>query len=171
MFVVSLLAAWIKAGDERIAYAGFQIGLAFYLSDLTGYGPTTDMTTARDRIVGILVGNFITYAVFTTLWPASAYTGIAPCLRTVAAHLEKLRRTVGLQARANVMAGLQSALSLGERQVEYALAEPLHMRRTMKNLGALHNAFATAERIGIDILEDAPSDPAHRIAALEKLTA
>ena len=171
MFVVSLLAAWIKAGDERIAYAGFQIGLAFYLSDLTGYGPTTDMTTARDRIVGILVGNFITYAVFTTLWPASAYAGIAPCLRTVAAHLEKLRRTVGLQARANVMAGLQSALSLGERQVEYALAEPLHMRRTMKNLGALHNAFATAERIGIDILEDAPSDPAHRIAALEKLTA
>ena len=168
--VVSLLAAWIKTADERIAYSGFQIGLAFYLSDLSGFGPTTDMTTARDRIVGILVGNFITYAVFTTFWPTSAYAGIAPCLKAVTTQLEKLRRAVGPQARANVMASLQSALSEGERQVEYALAEPLHMRRSMKNLDALQSAFTDAEQIGTDILEGTPPDPVHRIAALEKLT-
>lgn len=76
IFACSLLAAWVKCGDERIAYGGFQIGLAFFLSDLKGYGPTEDMTMARDRIVGILVGNFITYAVFTSIWPSSAYINI-----------------------------------------------------------------------------------------------
>lgn len=170
IFVVSLLAAWVKTGDERIAYAGFQIGLAFYLSDLTGFGPTTDMTTARDRIVGILVGNFITYAVFTTLWPTTAYADITPRLRQVTALLGKLRQAIGPQARANIMADLQSALSLGERQVEYALAEPLHMRQTMKNLDTFQKAFPCAEQIGTDILEGTGSDPAPRITALEELT-
>ena len=46
---VTLLAAWIASGTERIAYAGVQIGLAFYLVVLHGTGPTVDMYTARDR--------------------------------------------------------------------------------------------------------------------------
>ena len=40
---VTLLAAWVAHGSQRIAYAGLQIGLAFYLVVLQGYGPTIDM--------------------------------------------------------------------------------------------------------------------------------
>src|SRR5690606_3066347 len=55
---VGLLSSWVSAGSEKISYAGVQIGLAFTLTVLQGYGPTTDLSTAGDRIVGILVGNF-----------------------------------------------------------------------------------------------------------------
>ncbi|MFT9258005.1 MAG: FUSC family protein [Acetobacter sp.] len=169
VFVVSLLAAWIKTGDERIAYCGFQIGLAFYLSDLSSFGPTTDMATARDRVVGVLIGNFITYAMFTSFWPSSAYPGIASRLRKVTEQLRRLWAAATPQAQAQDMAALQSALSLGERQVEYAQAEPLHMRTQMDHLGSLQTAFTDAARLGIEMIDGEVQDPARRIAALEAL--
>lgn len=69
VFAVTLLAAWVAAGSEKISYAGVQIGLAFTLTVLQGFGPTTDFDTATDRIVGILVGNFAVYLVSTLIWP------------------------------------------------------------------------------------------------------
>ncbi|MCL7999838.1 hypothetical protein M8994_16485 [Brucella sp. 21LCYQ03] len=43
---------WASAGSEKVTYGGVQIGLAFTLTVLPGFGPTTDMDTARDRIIG-----------------------------------------------------------------------------------------------------------------------
>jgi multidrug resistance protein MdtO len=68
---VTLLAGWVACGSERLSYAGWQIGLAYYLTVLQGYGPTLDMQTARDRVIGIVLGNLIVLVVFTTLWPVS----------------------------------------------------------------------------------------------------
>lgn len=76
VFAVALLAAWVSAGSEKVSYGGVQIGLAFTLTVLQGFGPTTDMDTARDRIVGILVGNFAVYLVSTLIWPAPVVTVI-----------------------------------------------------------------------------------------------
>ena len=67
---VTFIAGWV-AGAERIGYAGIQIGLAFYLSVLQGYGPTLDMQTARDRVIGILIGNVVVLATFKSVWPNS----------------------------------------------------------------------------------------------------
>jgi multidrug resistance protein MdtO len=90
---VTLLAAWIGCGSERIAYAGFQIGLAFYLVVLHGTGPTLDMYTARDRIIGILLGNIVIFVIFTTIWPVS----VASVVRTnIAKALGQLAALVGL---------------------------------------------------------------------------
>ena len=95
---VTLLAAWVASGSERIAYAGLQIGLAFYLVVLQGYGPTIDMYTARDRTIGILFGNIVIFVIFTTIWPVS----VADIVRTnVAKALEQLGTLVGLGARAD----------------------------------------------------------------------
>ena len=66
---VTFLAGWIATGSDRIAYAGWQIALAFYIAVLQGYGPTLDMQTARDRIIGILLGNLVVFVIFTTIWP------------------------------------------------------------------------------------------------------
>ena len=94
---VTLLAAWVGCGSERIAYAGLQIGLAFYLVVLQGYGPTIDMYTARDRIIGILFGNIVIFVIFTTIWPVS----VANVVRTnLAKALEQLASLLGLDARA-----------------------------------------------------------------------
>lgn len=50
------LAAWVSLGSERIAYAGWQIGLAFYMTLLQDPHPTTKLDIIRDRWVGIFVG-------------------------------------------------------------------------------------------------------------------
>src|SRR5215813_8084539 len=93
---VTLLAAGVAQGSERISYAGLQIGLAFYLVVLQGYGPTISMYTARDRTIGILFGNIVVFAIFTTIWPVS----VANVVRTnLARALEQLATLVGLDAR------------------------------------------------------------------------
>ena len=90
---VTLLAAWIASGSERISYAGLQVSLAFYLVVLQGYGPTIDMYTARDRTIGILFGNIVILVIFTTIWPVS----VGNVVRTnLARALEQLARLVGL---------------------------------------------------------------------------
>ena len=102
---VTLLAAWIACGTERIAYAGMQIGLAFYLVVLHGTGPTVDMYTARDRVIGVLLGNVVIFVIFTTIWPVS----VASVVRAnVAKALGQLATFVGL-------GGADGAISQADR--------------------------------------------------------
>ncbi len=69
IFFGTLPAAWLSTGGERLSYAGIQIGLVYYLSILHGFGPSLDMEIARDRFIGILVGNVAVYLVATLVWP------------------------------------------------------------------------------------------------------
>ncbi len=71
VFLVSLLGAWVFYGPERISYAGIQIAFAFYLVVLQGFGPSFDLDSARDRVIGILLGNAVMYLMFTQVWPVS----------------------------------------------------------------------------------------------------
>jgi multidrug resistance protein MdtO len=96
---VTLLAAWIGYGSERISYAGWQLALAFYLVVLQGYGPTIDMYTARDRTIGILFGNAVVFVIFTMIWPVSVGNVVRANL---ARALEQLAVMVGLGASADV---------------------------------------------------------------------
>lgn len=131
---VTLLAAWVKAGDERVSYGGFQIGLAFFLTLLKDYGPTTDMETARDRMVGIIAGNLITYAIFTSFWPVSAYTEIPSKLRNLREALRALNDATGVQQRAKYVGAAQHAIDEVARSIEFARLEPHHLRAEMTDL-------------------------------------
>jgi uncharacterized membrane protein YccC len=66
---VSALAGWVAAGSERIAYAGLQIALAFFMCILQGFEPDTDFDKIRDRLVGIVLGIAVTTLVFRYIWP------------------------------------------------------------------------------------------------------
>ena len=90
---VTLLAGWVACGSERIGYAGWQIGIAYYLTVLQGYGPTLDMQTARDRVIGILLGNIIVLVVFSTIWPIRV---AQPVRRQVAAAIGKIAELMRL---------------------------------------------------------------------------
>ncbi|MFT0893082.1 FUSC family protein [Pseudochelatococcus sp. G4_1912] len=93
LFAVTCIAAWVSSGDERIAYAGVQIGLAFYLTILQGFAPTIDTDTARDRIIGILVGNLAIYFVSTMIWPVTVESSIRTSLSKALKGLAVLAST------------------------------------------------------------------------------
>lgn len=90
VFAGVLVAAWVSTGNERISYGGVQIGLAFLLTILDGFGPSTDMDAARDRVVGILLGNLVIYLVFTQIWPKSAIVDARERLQRALAALSRL---------------------------------------------------------------------------------
>lgn len=71
IFIGMLLPAWVAVGSDLFSYGGVQIGLAFLLTVLNGFSPSTDLVVAQDRILGILLGNVICFVVFTYLWPVS----------------------------------------------------------------------------------------------------
>jgi multidrug resistance protein MdtO len=54
--VGTAFAAWVSLGSERISYAGWQIGLAFYMTVLQAPHPTAKLDIIRDRWAGIFIG-------------------------------------------------------------------------------------------------------------------
>lgn len=68
---VLLAGAWITVGSERIAYFGQQMVFAFFLTMIQDYGPTLDFQTARDRMVGVVLGEVILFTIFAALWPVT----------------------------------------------------------------------------------------------------
>ncbi|WP_109482064.1 FUSC family protein [Paraburkholderia sp. C35] len=93
---VAAFAAWIAAGSERISYAGVQLLFTFSLAVLGRFGPTTNLTEIRDRMVGILLGVGIATFVQLAFWRE----GEGDALRQSLANM--LRSISGLiRARSN----------------------------------------------------------------------
>jgi hypothetical protein len=58
--------AWVAVGSQRSSYAGFQMALAFYLMVLPGFNTSIDLTSIRDRFIGIVVGITMMWVVFSS---------------------------------------------------------------------------------------------------------
>jgi multidrug resistance protein MdtO len=155
---VTFLCGWIGFGSERIAYAGLQIGLAFYLSTLQGFGPTLDMETARDRIIGILIGNVVIFLIFTTIWPVST-------ARVVRANLAKAVDLLGTLFRADSAehrAGFAQAIGQARSVI---VNEPFETRSVLaadgrRPIDAGILARVQALFIPVSVLLDLRHDPA-----------
>ena len=91
--VIAFFAAWVATSTERLSYAGLQIALAYFLCVLVGYGPTIDLTEARDRVVGVLLGNLIIFFVYTLIWPT---TVVEQAKLSLAAALSKLSQMMAI---------------------------------------------------------------------------
>jgi multidrug resistance protein MdtO len=149
---VTFLAAWVGYGSERISYAGLQIGIAFYLVVLQGYGPTIDMKTARDRTIGILFGNVVTFVIFTTIWPVS----VANVVRThLARALGQLAALLGLGIRGDGEIS-QSARSAADTAFGQAIAQaravlvndPFETREVRRSTGNRPIDATVVEQVG-----------------------
>jgi len=66
--------AWVAAGSPRSSYAGFQMALAFYMMLLPGFDTSIDLTSIRDRFVGILIGNTAMWIMFDVFRSSSDST-------------------------------------------------------------------------------------------------
>ena len=50
------IAAWFATSSPRLSYFGVQMALAFYFVNLQDFKFQTDLTIARDKVVGVLLG-------------------------------------------------------------------------------------------------------------------
>jgi multidrug resistance protein MdtO len=50
------IAAWFATSSPRLSFFGVQMALAFYFVNLTDFHIQTDLTIARDKVVGVLLG-------------------------------------------------------------------------------------------------------------------
>ncbi|MFY9831495.1 MAG: FUSC family protein, partial [Methylocystis sp.] len=128
VFVGAFASAWVAAGSLRISYAGFQIAFAFLLCAVQGAGPSFDLVTARDRIIGVLFGILVVYLVFATIWPVSVAKridrGIGDMMRRMAASLTAGSRP----SRGSDTSELQQMLGGVEEDIKVARYEPLSTR-------------------------------------------
>ena len=119
---VLALAAWIAAGSERIAYAGIQIGFTFALAFLSWFGPLTNLTELRDRVLGILLGVLVSSIVHLYLWPDSEAPQLKSCL---AALYRRLADCLAAPKEAVPLAPLFVAFTDSEALLHRVRAEPL----------------------------------------------
>lgn len=92
VFAGTLVSAWVWVGNERVSYAGVQVALAFLLTILQGFGPTFDLDTARDRIMGVLLGNCVLYFMMTQLWPVGVIQRAWDSVQQALSHLAQMAR-------------------------------------------------------------------------------
>lgn len=131
VFVGTLGAAWVSSGSERISYAGVQVGLAFLLTVLQGFGPDVHLSVATDRIIGILLGNTVLFLVFTYVWPVSAVQTVQRKLSDV---LDTLQRQVDkpvsfeVQLPPDQVAQALGALASSKEELKLVHFEPQNIR-------------------------------------------
>jgi len=128
VFLGILPAAWVAVGSPRVAYAGYQIAFALLLCLIQGNGPSFDMVTARDRVIGILVGNLVVFVIAVTAWPVSVGARIDPGIRRVLGHLRDILTAPGLEPARLATAAAQQGLGMVGRDLELIEYEPSGIR-------------------------------------------
>lgn len=119
----TLPAAWVASGGPRVAYAGLQIAFAFYLIVLQGPSPAFDLSTGRDRIVGVLFGNLVVYLLFTKVWPVSLSAQVDPAIARILRTLSDLAGA-GREGARHRIGGVRNAVAAVRQQLSVARYEP-----------------------------------------------
>ena len=171
VFAGGFIGAWIAAGSPRVAYAGFQFAFAFFLCVIQGTGPDFDLTIARDRVIGILIGNLVTYLVFTRLWPVSLTARVESGFASLLAELEALGRLPRSERRRSAVA-FQAKLAELRDDLKLLAYEPPALRPPLAWIAARRDALAAAVALQAPILLDDDrrfwTALSHRVGALAK---
>ncbi|HZE36398.1 MAG TPA: FUSC family protein, partial [Candidatus Eisenbacteria bacterium] len=114
------VAAWVNFGSPRVSYGGYQIGLAFYKLVLQSWGPVTELTVARDRLVGIAFGLLVFGVLERVLWPVQAGERRQQRFADVLRSLAALAR---LGAGGRTDAGFDRELEEARRRIAHDLGE------------------------------------------------
>jgi multidrug resistance protein MdtO len=122
--IVTLFAAWIATGSQKISYAGMQVALAFYLTVLQGFTRTSKMVVGRDRVIGIVLGNVIMSVVFSSLWPVRIKPTIRQALSRAVEALAAVIRSAGKPGLREAEIGFHTHL---QTAAQYASAEVMEL--------------------------------------------
>jgi multidrug resistance protein MdtO len=128
VFAGGLAGGWIAAGSPRIAYAGFQLTFAIFLCVIQGPTPAFDLTVARDRVIGILIGNAAMYLVFVTVWPVSIARRIDPAIAALLRQLRRIAALVPHDERLKALPEAHAAIANIDTDMGIAYYEPASLR-------------------------------------------
>lgn len=170
IFACMLIAAWVSTGPERIAYGGVQIGLAFLLTVLQGFGPGTSLDSGWDRIVGILLGNVVVYLIFTGIWPMPVEKAARAHLKTGLAVLARLA-ALAPERRAGAVADAALVVSeagKADELLDLLPFEPRHIRPGPETEAGLRAVAEAMPLLACDIYlsREALPDVSARLDAL-----
>lgn len=88
-FVIAI-GAWAATSSPRLAYLGFQIVLAYDLTNLNRFTLNTSLVPARDAILGIVLGIVAMWLFFDHLWSRSATATMRTILLTAMRDVAQL---------------------------------------------------------------------------------
>jgi multidrug resistance protein MdtO len=145
--VGAFIGAWIAAGDKHISYAGFQFAFAYLLCVIQGPSPMFDLVVARDRVIGILVGNVVSYLVASYVWPVSVGTRIESESRALAAALQQTANAPDPWSRRRKAAETTTLLEQMSSDLLLASYEPLRIRPAYPWLLAQRRVCRTARKL------------------------
>ena len=146
VFTGVVVGGWVAAGSERISYAGIQIGLAFLLTVLQGFGPDVDVAVATDRVIGILLGNFVMFVLFTKLWPVSIMSSIKPGLAKALNQLATLTSAGRHRADPNTedLASIMAELHRAREAMQLIVFEPRKLHPVEEEISRVREAIDKA---------------------------
>ena len=152
VFCGVFIASWVAVGSPRIAYAGFQMAFAYLLCVVQGPSPSFDMVIARDRVIGILLGNVVSYLVATQLWPRSVAPRIDHALDAATQQLGAILRSPDPWRRHRLSAETSTLLNGIEDDIRLAAYEPESVRPTSKSLRLRLDVVQVAQRLQTPLL-------------------
>jgi multidrug resistance protein MdtO len=160
VFVGAFASAYVVGGGPRIAYAGLQIAFAFFLCVVQGSAPAFDLTIGRDRVVGILLGNIVSYLLFTTFWPVSVCRRIDPAIAALLQRLGAMMTMSNASTRRTLAGESRSALTAIESDLDLARYEPSAVRPSQDWLAARREETSEIEALEAPLLLTAGQDTA-----------
>jgi len=147
VFFGAWAGAYLAAGSPRISYAGFQIAFAFFLCIIQGSGPKFDLTVARDRIIGVLLGNLVAYFTLVHVWPVTVGRRVDPALATAFRQLSKIVAEKAPRDRQLLASQIQGTLRNTEADIELAHYEPVSIRSPATWLFVRSQVIATSQSL------------------------
>jgi multidrug resistance protein MdtO len=169
VFMGGWAAAYVAGGSPRISYAGFQIAFAFFLCIIQGSGPAFDLTVARDRIIGIIIGNLVTYFIFVHLWPVTISRRVDASLAGAFRQLAKMTAAKDARARRWLASEIQGTLSGIETDIELAYYEPASIRKSTRWLSARRAVVEDSQSLSSLLLLSADKSELSRIHTVPRL--
>jgi multidrug resistance protein MdtO len=177
VFLGGLASAWVAVGGPRISYAGFQIAFAFFLCVIQGTSPAFDLTVARDRIIGVIIGNLVIYLLCTRVWPVSVVARVDPAIRALLRRLASLVEARSRPERLKLLSETQRAAGAIAADLDLASYEPIALRPDRAWFAkhrAIIDEISAIEApllLSVDEHSRATSDFANRLMALAQVDA
>jgi multidrug resistance protein MdtO len=160
IFLGTLGSAWVAAGTPRISYVGFQIAFALFLCVIQGAKPGFDMVTARDRVLGVLLGNIVIYFMYTHVSPVSVGRRIDAALAKALRRLSTMMTTASSSARRLLASDAQAALGAVSQDLSIVHYEPSTVRPSREWISSRHRVVRDIEGLMGPLFLDAECSPA-----------